>query len=162
MSVIIQMTRYVAMLGKRGVLASALVLTSLTIGYSISTSLVEDAVAVELTHREKVRTTSPDKAKAELVGTYVVTGTDTDGNPYAGTNVLEVSLAPSGALELNWDNGKTVGIGQVNDNLLSVALLVKGRTVISVMKISPDGSLSGTWLRRTDRGSKGTETWKKV
>jgi hypothetical protein len=29
------------------------------------------------------------------------------------------------------------------------------------MTINPDGTLSGSWLRRTDRGSKGTEIWKK-
>jgi hypothetical protein len=166
MSVIVQMIRYVAMLGgrrKRGVLASALVVAGVAIG-CISTTLLKDAAAFDLRNGEKDRTIklSPDKAKAELVGAYVVTGTDTDGNPYTGTSVLEISLAPSGALELNWDNGKVVGVGQAIDNGLSVALLVRGRTVISVMKINLDGSLSGTWLRRTDRGAKGTESWKKV
>jgi hypothetical protein len=166
MSVIVQMTRYGATLGRRrmrGVLASALVVAGVAIG-SVSTTLMEDAFAFDLRHEEKGQTTklSPDNAKAELVGTYVVTGTDSDGNPYTGTRVLEISLAPSGALELNWDNGKVFGVGQVIDNVFSVALLVSGRTVISVMKINLDGSLSGTWLRRTDRGAKGTERWKKV
>jgi hypothetical protein len=30
------------------------------------------------------------------------------------------------------------------------------------MSINPDGSLSGKWSRRMDRGQKGTETWKKA
>ena len=46
-------------------------------------------------------------------------------------------------------------------NILAVSYAVKGRIVIALMTINPDGSLSGNWLRRTDRGSKGTETWKK-
>jgi hypothetical protein len=103
-----------------------------------------------------------EKTKAALVGSYVVTGTDPDGEPYVGSRMLDISLAPSGALELDWDNGKLVGVGQVVDNVLAVAYSIKGRTVISVMTINPDGSLSGKWSRRTDRGSKGTETWKKA
>jgi hypothetical protein len=42
---------------------------------------------------------------------------------------------------------------------LAVACLSKGRTVILTMPIHPDGSLSGKWSRRTDRGTQGTETW---
>jgi hypothetical protein len=68
-------------------------------------------------------------------------------------------MAPSGALELDWDNGKQVGVGQVIGNVLAVACLIKGRTVILTMAINQDGSLSGKWSRRTDRGSQGTETW---
>jgi hypothetical protein len=105
---------------------------------------------------------SSEKTKAALVGTYVVTGTDPDGESYVGSRMLNISLAPSGALELDWDNGKLVGVGQLVDNVLAVAYSIKGRTVISVMTINPDGSLSGKWSRRTDRGAKGTETWKKA
>jgi hypothetical protein len=73
------------------------------------------------------------------------------------------SLAPSGALEFNWDNGRIVGVGQlIDDGIVAVAYLVNGRSVISVMNVNPDGSLSGKWLRRSDRGTKGTETWKKA
>jgi hypothetical protein len=70
-------------------------------------------------------------------------------------------MAPSGALELDWDDGKLVGVGQLIDNVLAVAYSIKGRNVIALMTINPDGSLSGKWLRRSDRGSNGTETWKK-
>jgi len=57
--------------------------------------------------------------------------------------------------------GHVVGVGQLVGNALAVAYWFKGRTVISLMNINADGSLSGRWLRRTDRGSKGTETWTK-
>ena len=78
-----------------------------------------------------------EAAKASLVGSYVVTGTDSDGKPYVGTHILDVSMAPSGALELDWDNGKQVGVGQVIGNVLAVACLIKGRTVILTMNDRP-------------------------
>jgi hypothetical protein len=99
--------------------------------------------------------------KPSLIGSYVVTGTDSDGKPYDGAGMVDISLVPSGALELVWDNGKQAGVGQVIGNVLAVACLTKGRTAILIMNINPDGSLSGKWSRRTDRGYKGSETWKK-
>lgn len=141
-----------------GALAAALLVTGATAGWGISTTFVSDAAAVETAFEMR----SVNDKKAALVGSYRVTGTEPDGESYAGTRIVDISLAPSGALELDWDNGKLVGVGQVVDNVLAVAYSIKGRTVISVMTINPDGSLSGNWLRRTDRGSKGTETWKKL
>jgi hypothetical protein len=47
-------------------------------------------------------------------------------------------------------------------NVLAVSCLTKGRTAILIMNINPDGSLSGKWLRGTDRGYKGTEIWKRA
>jgi hypothetical protein len=38
---------------------------------------------------------------------------------------------------------------------LAVACLTNGRTAILATNINPDGSLSGKWSRRTDRGYKG-------
>jgi len=119
-------------------------------GWGISTPF-------ELTRNRDMATI--EGAKANLVGSYLVTGTDSDGKAYVGTHILDVSMAPSGALELDWDNGKQVGVGQVIGNVLAVACLIKGRTVILTMNIGPDGSLSGKWSRRTDRGWQGTETW---
>jgi hypothetical protein len=75
---------------------------------------------------------------------------------------VDISLAPSGALELQWDNGKQVGVGQLIGDVLAVSCLTNGRTAILTMNINPDGSLSGKWLRHTDRGYKGTETWKRA
>jgi hypothetical protein len=100
--------------------------------------------------------------KASLIGSYRVTGTDPDGRSYAGTHIVDIGLAPSGALELDWDSGKSIGVGQVVGNVLAVASWSKGRTAILTMTINPDGSLSGRWSRRADRGAKGTETWKKI
>jgi hypothetical protein len=101
--------------------------------------------------------------KYSLVGSYAVTATDTEGRPhYGGPKVVAISLAPSGAVELDWGNGKQVGVGQLVGNSLAVASVTDGRTSILMMTINADGSLSGTWSRRTDRGYKGTESWKKI
>jgi hypothetical protein len=168
MSVNIQMTNCIAALGQHkglGVLAAALVITGAIGGWGISTTFVKHAAAVDapfdMKRQNDATRPSFEKTRTALVGSYVVTGTDLDGEPYATTRILDISLAPSGALELDWDNGKLVGVGQLIDNVLAVAYSIKGRTVISLMAIHPDGSLSGKWSRCTDRGSKGTEIWKK-
>jgi hypothetical protein len=164
----IRMSRFMAAQGqhkKVGVLAAALIVAGAVGGWGISTTFAKNAAAVEspfeMDRKNGTTKLSLEKTKGALVGSYVVTGTDPDGVSYTGTRILDISLAPSGALELDWDNGKFVGVGQFIDNVLAVAYSIKGRTVISVMIINPDGSLSGKWSRRTDRGSKGTETWKK-
>ena len=100
-------------------------------------------------------------AAPSLVGSYVVTGTEADGKPYDGPGTLDVTLARSGALEFRWDGGKYVGVGQITGNVLAVATAAEGRAVILIMTVNPDGSLTGNWWRRTDAGSKGSETWKK-
>lgn len=97
----------------------------------------------------------------KVLGNYVVTGTETDGSKYDGEGTLAVTMDKSGALELKWDGGKYVGIGQVEGSKLFVGSLAEGRVVIMVMDIKPDGSLEGKWWRRTDAGTKGTEVWKK-
>jgi hypothetical protein len=114
------------------------------------------------TRKAETDKTPLEEAKSRLVGSYVVTGTDSDGKPYASPGIVDIALAPSGALELEWDNGKQVGVGEIIGNVLTVACLTKGRTAILVMNINPDGSLSGKWSRRTDRGYKGSEAWKRV
>jgi hypothetical protein len=97
-----------------------------------------------------------------LVGSYEVTGTDASGLSYSRSQIVGVSLSPSGALEFDWDNGKQVGIGHVVNNVLVVATSSKGRSVVLIMTISPDGSLAGRWSRRTDRGYQGTESWTRI
>jgi hypothetical protein len=130
-------------------------------GWAISAMFTPSAAAVEgLSRRSDI--SSFEEAKPSLVGSYVVSGTDPDGRSYASNGVVDISLAPSGALELEWDNGKQVGVGQVIGNVLAVSYLTKGRTAILLMTINPDGSLSGKWSRRTDRGNKGTEIWKRA
>ncbi len=98
---------------------------------------------------------------ASLIGNYVVTGTETDGKPYDGSGPLAITMDKSGALELKWDNGKYVGIGQVMGTQLVIASVAEGKVVVGIMDIKPDGSLEGKWWRRTDPGTKGTEVWKK-
>jgi len=99
---------------------------------------------------------------ANLVGTYEVTGTETDGKPYdGGPGTLDISLSSSGALELEWDSGKYVGAGRVIGDVLAVGTSAEGKSVIMVMTAGPDGSLTGKWWRQADKGAKGTETWKK-
>jgi hypothetical protein len=142
------------------IMAAALLTAGALGGWAMSAMVSASAAAFEGASRFDVH--KADATKPALIGSYTVTGTDSDGRPYAGAGIVDVSLAPSGALEFDWDNGKQVGIGEVTGNNLTVALLAKGRTAILTMSINPDGSLSGKWLRRTDRGHKGTETWKKV
>jgi hypothetical protein len=98
---------------------------------------------------------------ASLIGNYVVTGTEANGKPYDGPGPLAVTMDKSGALDLKWDGGKYLGIGQVIGNQVAVASVAEGKLVIGIMDIKPDGSLEGRWWRRTDPGTKGTEIWKK-
>src|SRR5215510_4747984 len=146
------------------VVAAALVAAGVLVGWGLSNTMMarattSDALSRAAIAREHI---AVDGTKPSLIGTYQVTGTDTEGKPYAAPSIVDISLAPSGALELDWDNGKQVGVGQVVGNVLAVACLTKGRTAVLVMNINPDGSLSGRWLRGTDRGYKGTEMWKKA
>jgi hypothetical protein len=127
--------------------------------YATITGAVEDLSAFEISDMKKLPL---EELKLGLIGSYVVTGTDPGGDPYVGAGVLDIALAPSGALELVWDYGKNVGVGQVVGNILAVASSTRGRTVILMMNINPDGSLSGKSSRRTDRRSKGTEAWKRT
>jgi hypothetical protein len=123
-------------------------------GWGVAETFTTRAAAVESPYEVST--------KATLVGSYAVTGTDVDGKSYSEGRRLDISLAPSGALELDWDNGKQVGVGQIIGDVLAVACLSKGRTVILTMTIGPDGSLAGKWSRRTDRGAQGTESWTRL
>jgi hypothetical protein len=132
---------------------------AMSASYATITAAVEDLPAFEISDMKKLPL---EELKLGLIGSYVVTGTDPGGDPYVGAGVLDIALAASGALELVWDYGKNVGVGQVVGNVLAVASSTRGRTVILMMNINPDGSLSGKSSRRTDRGSKGTEAWKRT
>jgi len=160
-----------ALIGQRKnirVIVAALLTAGAVGGWATSTMLAANPAAVEglspldMMPKSDMRKLSLEELKLGLIGSYVVTGADSDGRPYAGPGIVDISLAPSGALELEWDNGKQVGVGQVIGDVLAVAYLTKGRTAILLMNINPDGSLSGKWSRRTDRGDRGTETWKKA
>jgi hypothetical protein len=98
---------------------------------------------------------------SNLIGNYVVTGTEPDGKKYDGSGPLAITMDKNGALELKWDGGKYVGIGQVVGNSLAVASSAENKVIIMLMEVKPDGSLEGKYWRRTDAGTKGTEVWKK-
>lgn len=123
-------------------------------GWGLSTTFATRAANIDSNYD-----TDP---KRRLIGSYEVTGTDADGLSYGRVHIVDVSLAPSGALEFDWDNGRQVGVGHVVDNVLAVATTSRGRTVLLIMTINPDGSLAGRWSRRTDRGYQGTETWTRI
>ena len=90
-------------------------------------------------------------AVPSLVGSYTVTGTDPAGKKYS--RAATIALSSSGALELERDNGKSVGVGHVIGNVLAVAFSGAGRAAILVMNINPDARFR-KWWRRTDPGSK--------
>jgi hypothetical protein len=98
---------------------------------------------------------------ASLVGTYRVTGTETDGRKYDSAGEVVVTMDRSGALDIKWDGGEYRGVAQIIGNTLAIGSLAEGRLVIGLMNIKPDGSLEGRWWRRTDAGTKGTEVWTK-
>jgi hypothetical protein len=150
-----------------GVIAAALFAGTAIGGWAMSTmsttsaAALEDHPAFETMHKNVIKGVPHDELMPRLTGSYVVSGTDPDGTPYVG-GIVDIALAASGALEFDWNNGKQHGVGQVIGDVLVVGCLIKGRTAILIMAINPDGSLSGRWSRRTDRGQKGTETWKKA
>jgi hypothetical protein len=74
-----------------------------------SAAAVGDLSAFETMRRNVINPPARDELKHRLIGSYVVSGTDPDGKPYAGGGIVDIALAPSGALELDWDNGKQVG-----------------------------------------------------
>jgi hypothetical protein len=100
-------------------------------------------------------------SNTSMIGNYVVSGTETDGSKYDGEGTLAITMDRNGALELKWDGGKYVAIGQVEGTKLFAGGVADGRAVIMVMDVKPDGSAEGKWWRRTDAGTKGTEVWKK-
>lgn len=99
-------------------------------------------------------------AQANLIGSYKVTGTNTDGSAYEEGS-LTISQEPSGAYLVKWDGGDYIGIGQVSGNIFAIATVVDQRNSIMLMTLSPDGSAKGQWWRRSDAGTKGTEVWTK-
>lgn len=145
------------------VAAAALLAAGVIGGWAVSNILDAHAAGTEgygITRKGDLRTY--EDLKYSLVGTYAVTATDTEGKPTYGIRAVDIALAPSGALEIDWGKGKRVGVAQLIGNTLAVASVNEGRTAILMLTVNADGSLSGTWSRRTDRSNKGTESWKKI
>jgi hypothetical protein len=127
---------------------------------TIALALIAGGVAVEFaTRAASVDSCSAIGVKPAPMGPFAASCTDSDGMPYNAAQIVESYLAPSGAFELDRNNGKRVDVGQIIDDILAVANTTKGRTVILVMSINPDGSLSGRWTRSTHRAVLGTEIW---
>jgi hypothetical protein len=137
------------------IIAATLVIVGSFGGSATNAVSTKDTVAGHQTERSMMQ-------PHDLVGSYEVTGTDPDGRPYSRARIVDISLAPSGALELEWNNGNRVGVGRIVGDMLTVAGWNKDQIAIIVMTINRDGSLSGEWSRRRDRGYLGTETWKKL
>ncbi|MBF0094088.1 MAG: hypothetical protein HQL34_06035 [Alphaproteobacteria bacterium] len=100
-------------------------------------------------------------AQVNVAGTYDYSGTEVDGSKYEEDGTLVVSPEPSGAYLVKWDGGEYVGVGQVAGNVFAVAAVAEKKNTIILMEIGPDGNMNGRWWRRSDKGSKGTEIWKK-
>jgi len=139
---------------------SAMVSAALLVLVSASPCLAQGNMGAPAASPAPAAASTP-ATNASLLGNYVVTGTETSGKPYDGSGPLAITMDKNGALELKWDGGKYVGIGQVVGDQLVIGTSAEGRTIIGIMDIRPDGSLEGKYWRRTDPGTKGTEVWKK-
>ena len=123
-------TLITALAGQRknvGVVVAALLAAGAVAGWAMSatfatiTAAVDDLSACDATSSGDMKKLPLDEFRLGLIGSYVVTGTHPSGEPYAGAGALDIVLGTSGALELVWDNGKSVGVGQVIGNVLAVA-----------------------------------------
>src|SRR4051812_45002686 len=118
--------------GSVGAIAATLLAGAVIGGWAISTlsttsaAAVGDLSAFETMRRNVIDRPLRDELKHRLIGSYVVSGTDPDGKPYAGAGIVDIALAPSGALELDWDNGKQVGVAPVDRRHAGGGLLVQG------------------------------------
>src|SRR6476620_7420096 len=98
-------TLITALVGQRknvGIVAALLTAGAVT-GWAMSaiTATVEDQPAFAISDMKKLPL---EEFKRGLIGSYVVSGTDPSGEPYVGGGgVLDIALAPSGALEVVWN-----------------------------------------------------------
>jgi hypothetical protein len=89
------------------VVAAALLAAGAVDGWAMSTTIIGNATALEdlariEASREKLQL---EASKPSLIGSYVGTGTDSDGKRYASPGIVGIALAPSGALELELEMG---------------------------------------------------------
>ena len=87
--------------GSAGAIAATLLAGAVIGGWAMSTVSTGSAAAVGNlsafgTMRGNVIDSPPnDELKHRLIGSYVVSGTDPDGKPYAGAGIVDIALAPS-------------------------------------------------------------------
>ena len=96
------------------IIAATLVIAGAFGGSATNAVSTKDTVAGHQTEK-------PMMQPHDLVGSYEVTGTDPNGRPYSRAGIVDISLAPSGALELEWNNGIRIGIGRIVGDVLTVA-----------------------------------------
>lgn len=94
---------------------------------------------------------------ADIVGNYIVKGTDLDGSAYDGT--VKITPDASGGVTIRWDDG-SVGLGMIEGSKLYVGMVYEKRAIVMSMDIKPGGLISGKWIQRTAAGN-GLEQWKK-
>ena len=100
------------------VVAAGLLTVSALGGWAMSTILDSQAAGSDtLAIARKGEPPTYDEVKYSLVGSYRVTAMETDGKPYSGRRIVDVALAPSGALEIDWGNGQRVGVAQLIGNI---------------------------------------------
>lgn len=80
-----------------------------------------------------------------IVGTYTITGTYSDGEPYDGT----IEITPYGAVyHIHWDMGVTQrdGVGILQDNMLSIGWGTEQETCsVTSFRVRTDGTMDGIW-----------------
>ncbi len=94
---------------------------------------------------------------ADIVGNYLVKGTDLDGTSYDGT--VKITPDASGGVTVLWDDG-SIGLGIIEGSKLYVGMVYEKRSIVMSMDIKPGGLISGKWIQRTYAGN-GLEQWKR-
>ncbi len=120
-----------------------MLLKSLLVSLALSTAFVSSAWA--------------QFTSADIVGNYLVKGTDIDGTSYDGT--VKITPDASGGVTIRWDDG-SVGLGMIEGSKLYVGMVYEKKSIVMSMDIKPGGLISGKWIQRTYAGN-GLEQWKK-
>jgi hypothetical protein len=84
-------------------------------------------------------------AAAQRAGTYDVSGTTLDGQPYAGVALLrQVGLV---SWQIVWRVGgvELHGVGMTAGNVFSVAFDAGESTGLGIYTVEPDGTMTGQW-----------------
>lgn len=78
-------------------------------------------------------------------GSYLVTGTNLDGSPYAGT--AEITLTSEYTCEIVWTTGgsTSTGICMRNGNAFAAGYELNGAVGLVVYEIQADGAMNGAW-----------------
>jgi hypothetical protein len=99
---------------------------------------------------------APAFAQTSIGGRYSVEGTNLNGSTYSGE--AEITLTSDTTCEISWVTGSTtsVGICMRSDEVFSAAYRMGDVIGLVIYKVSPDGSMNGTWTIAGNGGA-GTE-----